>query len=114
MPACAGMTWESRSPHKSMNPCRLLAHALGAAEERTVGADPLVPVVQPEHVGDADAAVHFGRGARDEAARLTEIGFCMRSDQRRLVGPLIERVSRVPDQRPSRLQLRGHLRAQML
>ena len=65
-------------------------------------------------LGEADAAVHLGGGAHDRGADLGEMRLGVGRQQRRLVGPRVEGMRGVPHQRPRRLELRDHLRAQVL
>ena len=45
-----------------------LAHQFRRTEGLAVEADALEPVVQPQEVGEAHAAMHLGGGAGDEGA----------------------------------------------
>src|ERR1700749_389755 len=64
----------------------VMARLLRGAENLPVEADALEPIVQAEQVGETHAAMHFGRGARDERADLRQMRLHMRGEAARLVG----------------------------
>src|ERR1043166_5716697 len=111
-------SWFRAAPHESireaLHPRREVAHALRSAQQLAVEPDALEPVVQAEQIREAHAAMHFGGGARHEAADFGGVRLGLRGGERSLGGNRVEGVRRIPDERAAGLQLRRHLGAHVL
>src|SRR3546814_11628859 len=63
---------------------RLFPDCFGPTQNLPVKADPLEPVMQPQQVGEAHAAMHLGRGASDKEAHFAGVGLGMARHHGRL------------------------------
>src|ERR1043166_4362240 len=100
-------SWFRAAPHESireaLHPRREVAHALRSAQQLAVEPDALEPVVQAEQIREAHAAMHFGGGARHEAADFGGVRLGLRGGERSLGGNRVEGGrGRAPAPPPSR------------
>src|SRR6266480_8100794 len=60
-----------------------MTHAFGPAEQLAIQANALEPVVQPQQIGEAHAAVNLGRDTRNELSDFRGVRLGVRGRERR-------------------------------
>ncbi len=103
----------SGSEHALHQSCEM-TNPFGPAEELTVKADSLEPVMQSQPIGEAYAAMDLRRRARDEAADFGKVSLGVGGRNGSVSEPCVQGVGRIPDQGPGRFELCGHLGAKVL
>src|SRR5262245_4403878 len=109
-----GATAIARRRLPAREPRGALAVHRGGTEEGAVEHAALEPDLHVALPGEADAAVRLDDVARDLHRALAEVRLRERGRARRLLGEMVERVGRVPDQGARGLELERHARELVL